>query len=175
MTAKITQKEVIAATAASDVGMLWMIRQEAEKLGKRGVARDCFLAIGNEYRRQGASKQYRHALYRLDRRAFDRSIELSTKSLRERRWLRSQYFLGIADGLKKRRKLISAGRFYMASLQFGLMQPKVCAKLLLVSITAGRPSGRGVLNRLRGAGPVAKLDRLKIDATDARAVGTEES
>jgi glycosyltransferase involved in cell wall biosynthesis len=130
MTNNITRRETIANCAYADVGMLWMIRERAQGAGFRTLAQNCLIAIANEYAKQGASKRYRSANFRMSRSEFEFSLRRSTESGSERQFIRARYLEGTADLLMRRGKRSFSTQYYLASMK-QRTRPKVLIKLLL--------------------------------------------
>jgi glycosyltransferase involved in cell wall biosynthesis len=156
MTSVLIQDDKMAACASSDVGMLWLIRDLAEKAGADEVARHCLASIANEYAVQSTSKRYRSSLYRLGLRELNVSLRRATDSIEERKWIRARVFDRLADKMVFRKKFRSARLLYLASLRCDKRWAKVYLKLFVVLL--GRP-GMWVRSAIRkaksGAGSAA--------------------
>jgi hypothetical protein len=94
MTNNITWRETIANRAYADVGILSIIRKRAQGAGFKTLAQNCLIAIANEYAKQGASKRYRSASFRMSRSEFELSLRWSTESESERQFIRARYLEG---------------------------------------------------------------------------------
>jgi glycosyltransferase involved in cell wall biosynthesis len=169
MTTGLIRDDKMAACASSDVGMLWLIRDLADKAGAGDVARHTLACIANEYAHQAASKRYRSSIYRLALRELNSSLSKASSSKEERAWIRARVFDRIADKMVVRKKLRSARLLYLASLRCDKRGTKVYLKLLLVLL--GKPGMwlRSVIRKAKSpSGPAAPVNGNGLPGRDTQ-------
>ena len=137
MTETVTRQENIDQCSASEIGMLWMVRQRANQLRMKSVSKECLRAVAYAYAQHGASKQYRRSVSLMSSDQVEESLCRSTDSERERNWIRARYLAGMADELRVRKQRSSATQLYLAALKRDPLMLKVYAKLLCVLL--GKP------------------------------------
>jgi glycosyltransferase involved in cell wall biosynthesis len=146
-------KEKIENSAASDLAVLWMVRQKANESGLQNLSRDCLGAIAHEYSRQCVSKEYtwmgRSSTWSITIDQFEDSLCRCIESESERNWVRARVFTGMADRLYWRGDLPSTRKFLLAGLRKDPRMAKAYVKLLLMSLGKQGEYLRRILRSLR--------------------------
>jgi glycosyltransferase involved in cell wall biosynthesis len=138
MTWALTGEEKLRTCSAGDLAVRWMIKHRADELGLRAVARQCQVALAQEYATQYTVKEYRSVnRVMLSRMSIDeiyRSVCRNTADNKERQWIRARTFSEIADIFYMRHNTRYAKRFYWSSLRIHPLSGRVHIKLALLSL-----------------------------------------
>jgi glycosyltransferase involved in cell wall biosynthesis len=165
MSSSITRRDNVENCAASEVGMLWMMRQKASELGLTHVSKECLRAVADQYARHGASKQYRSSTYCMSIEQFEASIRRSTDIETERKRIRARFLQGAGDKFYFAGDRVSAHTAYLAALHNDIRLTKVYAKLLLSLLgTPGHYVRRLLSHRGWGASSVGSESRATAAA-----------
>jgi glycosyltransferase involved in cell wall biosynthesis len=149
MTNTVT-RERLRHCAASDIAVLWLVKERARALGLRSATRVCLKAAGREYARQRDSKEYqwlgRSVMHSMTAEEVQASLRLSTEEAWERRQVLSQMRASIGDFHYARGERGKAREQYLAALRADPLMLHAHAKTALLSM--GKP-GAYLRNALR--------------------------
>lgn len=120
--------------AWEDIGVPWTMKQKAEALGYRRLAKDCLAAVAEEYTRHLIAARYRTSTASMSMDQFEESLRRHTSNANEREWVRARVYLGIADKHYWHGDFTSARNWYTQSLHKNPWMPKAWAKRLLLAL-----------------------------------------
>jgi glycosyltransferase involved in cell wall biosynthesis len=129
-----TNQENVRKCLDADIGMLWLVRQEAVKARMPNAAKLCLAGIANEYARHVASKQYRLSASSMTVDEFEQSLCRSTQNPSERKAIRSRSLVGMGDRLRLQGDLRSARSYYVRAFREDPGAMKAYIELVLLSL-----------------------------------------
>ncbi len=137
MTSQLIEPGRIATCSSGDIAVPWMVRDKALKLGCSDVADVCLKAAARQYERQGGFIEYRSArdkysTWHLNETEFESSLSNYAASEKIKDFMRSRYYLGVADGLYHQGKLSDAKHHYLLAIGKRPWMARACLKLLVL-------------------------------------------
>jgi glycosyltransferase involved in cell wall biosynthesis len=132
----------------ADVGVPWMIKQMADKLGYPAVARDCLQAVAVEYARHVIGKPYRMSKSTVSEQDFEDSLVRNTDDEAERAWVRARTYTAIGDWKFAAGDMVEARRCYGEAVRNDPCYTMAQVKRLLLAL--GKP-GEYVRHKLKRA------------------------
>ena len=138
MTSFLTQQDNVQQCLTADIGMLWLVRQKAIEAGFLDIAKDCLLAIANEYARHSVSKQYREGMSSMSVDQVEESLCRSTSDKNERTLVRAHFWASLGDRSRVNGDVQRAKKCYLAAISRDRGMLKLYIKVFLVYL--GRSS-----------------------------------
>ncbi len=134
------------ACCEEDVGVIWNIKQKADDAGIHSVSKDCLHSLAYIYGRSMASPRYYNCESMMTWERFEGSLDCRKCTEKEKKIIRSQASVAMADEYLSSSDVLSARRHYEASLTYDRWNATAHIKILLLSL--GNP-GKALRKALR--------------------------